>query len=78
MGADSCRVLPLDSGRHHSSFIPRARERGDHDCPHDLDGVNLPAPDADVGVTGDRVGAALGQDSDPLGHLPNVASLSAT
>ena len=32
-GAKSCRVLPPVKGRLNSSNIPRAGERGDHDCP---------------------------------------------
>ena len=75
MGAESCRVLPPFTGRPNSSFIPRAGERGDHDCQHDLPGVNLPPLDAyvDVGVTDDTVGIVLGHDSNPLDNLLDVA-----
>ena len=77
-GQNSCRVLPPFTGRLNSSFIPRAGERGDHDCPRDLPGVNLPLDaEVDVGVTGNTVGADLGHDSDPLENLLDVASLSA-
>ena len=78
MGGKSCRVLPPFTGRPNSSFIPRAGERGDHDCHMILLGVKLPLDaDVDLGVTVDTVGADLGHDSNPLDNLLDVASLSA-
>ena len=78
MGASHAAYYPPFTGRPNSSFIPRAGERGDHDCHMILLGVKLPLDaDVDLGVTGDTVGADLGHDSDPLDNLLDVASLSA-
>ena len=75
MGASHAAYYPPSTGRPNSSFIPPAGERGDHDCQHDLPGVNLPPldADADVGVTDDTMGVVLGHDSNPLDNLLDVA-----